>query len=143
MTAPDPARPADRAAGPLPASLSWAVRLLYAEAVLVGLGAVYLGYEDVTGTAADLRAAILVTLYALALAGVLGGLAYALTRGKPWARGPVVVLQSLLLPIGYYLSTGGKPWLGVPAALLGLVVAGLLVTPSSTKALGLGRNRAD
>jgi hypothetical protein len=141
MTARD--RPADRAAGPLPAPLSWAVRLLYAEAAVVGLGTLYLVYEDITGTATDLGSAIVVTLLALALAGALGGLAYALSRCRPWARGPAVVLQLMLLPIGYYLTTGGKPWLGVPIALLGLVVAGLVVTPSSTKALGVGPNRAD
>ncbi len=126
-----------------PASLSWAVRLLYAEAVAAGAVAAYLVYADATGAASDQRAAILVTAYAVALAGVLGGLAYALSRRRPWARGPVVALQLLLLPIGYYLTTGGEAWLGVPLALLGLLVGGLLVTPSSTRALGIGPKRAD
>jgi hypothetical protein len=129
--------------GALPGPLTWAVRLLYAEAVAVGLVALYLVYEDITRSASDLRAAILVTLYAVALAGALGGLSYALSRRRPWARGPVVALQLLLLPIGYYVATGGRPWLGVPIVLVGLVVVGLLVAPSSTKALGVGPNRAD
>ncbi len=129
--------------GGLPAPLGWAVRLLYAEAAAAGVGTGYLLYEDITSTATDVRAAILVTLYALALAGALGGLAYALSRRRPWARGPVVAIQLLFLPVGYYLATGGQPWLGIPIALVGLVVAGLLVTPSSTKALGVGPNRAD
>jgi len=47
------------------------------------------------------------------------------------------------VPIGYYLATGGTPWFGVPVSLAGLVVAGLLVTPSATRALGVGPNRAD
>jgi hypothetical protein len=140
MTEPEPAGPADRL---LPAPLVWAVRLLYAEAVGVAGVAAYLGYEDVTGTATDLAAAIVVTLSTVALAVVLGGLAYALSRCRPWARGPVVVLQLILVPIGYYLATGGWVWIGIPVALVGLVVAGLLVTPSSTKALGVGPNRAD
>lgn len=128
---------------PRPGPLSWAVRLVYGEAVAVGLGAVYLIYEDATATATDPRAAILVTVYAVALAGALGGLAYALSRCRTWARGPVVALQLMLLPVGYYLTTGGRAWLGLPVAVLGLVVAGLLVTPSSTRALGVGPKRAD
>jgi hypothetical protein len=127
----------------LPAPLAWAVRLLYAEAGAAGLVAAYLVYEDITGEATDLRAAIFVTLYAVAMAAALGGLAYALSRCRPWARGPVVALQLIMVPIGYSLATGGRPWLGVPVALVGLVIAGLLVTPSSTKALGVGPNRAD
>jgi hypothetical protein len=127
----------------LPPPLAWAVRLLYAEAVAAGGVAGYLVYEDLTGGATDVRAAILVTAYAVAFAAALGGLAYALSRCRPWARGPVVAIQLLLLPTGYYLATGGWPWLGIPIALLGLVVAGLLVTPGATKALGVGPNRAD
>ncbi len=127
----------------VPSPLLWAVRLLYAEAVAAGIVAGYLVYEDATAAASDQRAAILVTVYAVALAGVLGGLAYALWRCRPWARGPVVALQLMLLPVGYYLATGGKAWLGVPIALLGLLVGGLLVTPSSTRALGVGPKRAN
>jgi hypothetical protein len=127
----------------LPAPLAWAVWLLYAEAAAVGAIAAYLLYEDVTGEATDLRDAIIVTLFAAAMAAVLAGLAYALSGCRPWARGPVVALQLILVPIGYYLATGGYPWLGIPVALVGLVVVGLLVTPSSTKALGVGPNRAD
>jgi hypothetical protein len=127
----------------LPPPLAWAVRLLYAEAAAAGGVAGYLVYEDLTGGATDVRAAILVTVYAVAFAAALGGLAYALSRCRPWARGPVVAIQLLLLPTGYYVATGGLPWLGIPIALLGLVVAGLLVTPAATKALGVGPNRAD
>jgi hypothetical protein len=109
----------------------------------VGLVTVYLLYEDITGDATDMRDAIIVTLFAVAIAGALAGLAYALSRCQPWARGPVVALALIQMPIGYYLATGGYPWLGVPVILLGLLVAGLLLTPSSTKALGVGPNRAD
>ncbi len=130
-------------AAPRPAALSWAVRLIAVEAVAAGMGAGYLVYEDVTVTANDQTAAILITGYAVALAAVLVGLAHALSRRRPWARGPVVALQLMLLPVGYYLTAGGTAWLGVPVALLGLVVAGLLVTPSSTRALGVGPKRAD
>lgn len=134
---------AGQSADSLPPPLAWAVRLLSAEAVAVGAVAAYLAYEDVTGTATDVRAAVFLTLYAVGMAAALGGLAYALSRRRPWARGPVVALQLILLPIAYYLATGGLPWLGIPVAVVGLVVIGLLVTPSSTKALGVGPKRAD
>jgi hypothetical protein len=127
----------------LPAPLAWAVGLLYAEAGVVGLVTAYLAYEDVTGEATDLRAAIFVTVFTVAIAAALAGLAYALSRRQPWARGPVVALQLIQVPIGYYLATGGNPWFGVPVALVGVLVAGLLLTPSATKALGVGPNRAD
>lgn len=140
VTEPDQADPAAQA---LPATLAWAVRLLYAEAVAVGLITVYLVYKDVTGDATNLRVAVFVTLFAILIAAALGGLAYALSRCRPWARGPVVALQLIQVPIGYYLATGGTPWFGVPVSLAGLVVAGLLVTPSATRALGVGPNRAD
>jgi hypothetical protein len=140
MTEPEPAGQLDRRP---PGPLVWAVRLLYAEAVAVAGVAAYLAYEDITGTATDKAAAIAVTLSTVILAAVLGGLAHALSRCRPWARGPVVVLQLILLPIGYYLVTGGWAWIGIPVGLVGLTVAGLLVTPSSTKALGVGPNRAD
>jgi hypothetical protein len=127
----------DPGTGPLPPTLMWAVRLLYGEAAVVGIIAIYLAYQDITGGAADLRAAIFVTLYAAAMAAVLGGLAYALSGRRPWARGPAVALQLMLLPIGYYLTIGGLPWFGVPVGLIGLVAGGLLVTPSSARALGI------
>jgi hypothetical protein len=135
VTAPEAGDPG---AGRLPTTLAWAVRLLYGEAAVVGIIAIYLAYEDVAGGAADLRAAIFVTLYAAAMAAVLGGLAFALSRLRPWARGPAVALQLMLLPIGYYMTIGGLPWFGVPVGLVGLVVGGLLVMPSSARALGIG-----
>jgi hypothetical protein len=49
-----------------------------------------------------------------------------------------VALQLMLLPIGYYMTIGGLPWFGVPVGLVGLVVGGLLVMPSSARALGIG-----
>jgi hypothetical protein len=120
-----------------PAPLWWAIRLLYLEGVGVGAVAAFLIYEDITEPADNMRAAISITVYAVAMAIALGGLAYALSRRRPWARGPSVALQLILLGVAYYVTTGGSPWFGVPIGLLGLAIAGLLITPSSTKALGM------
>jgi hypothetical protein len=56
---------------------------------------------------------------------------------RGWARGPAIVLEMLFIPIGYYMTTGGLAWLGLPVMALGLVGAGLLLAPSTRTALGL------
>lgn len=138
MTSATPARqPVDPAAGPLPGPLRWLVRLLYAEAAAIAAVALFLGYQDLTG-GADLRVALPLTGYAVALAAALGGLAYALSGRRPWARGPVIALHLLFLPVGYYLATGGLPAAGVPLVVLAVLVVGLLLAPSTTRALGIG-----
>lgn len=133
MIPPEPSR----TEGPLPASLAWAIRLLYAEGIGVGLVAAFLIYEAITQPASDVRAAVSLTVFAVAAAAALGGLAYALSRRRQWARSPAVVLQLMLLPVGYYMATGGSPWFGVPIGLVGLTVVGLLMSPPSTRALGI------
>lgn len=133
MTADEPQTRPDS----LPAPLRWAVWLLAGEAVAVALVAAFLAYEDVTARATDLQAALVVTALALAGAAALAGLARALWRCRAGARGPAVVLQLMLLAIGYYMTQGGLAWLGIPVIALGLVVCGLLITPATTRALGL------
>ncbi len=71
------------------------------------------------------------------MAGVLGLLAWSLHRRQRWARGPAIVLELLLLPIGYYMVAGGVAWLGLPTMALGLVGAGALLAPTTRSALGI------
>ncbi|MFC4106960.1 hypothetical protein [Micromonospora zhanjiangensis] len=122
----------------LPGPLRWAVWLLRGEAVGVGLLAVFLVWSDLTGTASDLVSALFVTGFAVAGAAVLWVLATALAHRRAGARAPAIVLQLMLLPVGYYMIQGGLGWLGTPLIVLGVVVCGLLVSPSSTRALGVG-----
>src|SRR2546430_8879744 len=49
-----------------------------------------------------------------AVAVLLGLLSVTLGRARAWARGPSIALELLLVPIGYYMTVGGTPWLGVP-----------------------------
>jgi hypothetical protein len=121
----------------LPSTLRWTVWLLRAEAVAVGMVAAFLVYESVTATATDLWSAILVTAFAAAAAAALWLLGAALANRRAGARAPAIVLQLMLLPIGYYMTTGGIGWLGVPLIAIGLLVAGLLVSPPTTRGLGL------
>jgi len=117
--------------------LRWAVWLLLAEAVAVGGVAAFLAYEDLTGAATDLTAALAVTGFAVLMAAALAGLAVGLHRRRSGARAPAIVLQLMLLPIGYYMIDGGLAWLGIPVMALGLLVCALIVNPASTRALGL------
>lgn len=121
----------------VPGTLRSAVWLLRAEAVAVGLVAAFLVYEVVTAPATDLLSGILVTAFAVGGAVALWLLSTALVNRRAAARAPAIVLQLLLLPIGYYMATGGLGWLGIPLIALGLLVAGLLVSPPTTRAFGL------
>jgi hypothetical protein len=122
---------------PAPAALRAAVGLLIAQATVVALIVVFLVYKDFTTRVVSWRDAMIVTSFAALIAVLLGVLALALTRRRAWARGPAVVLELMLLPIGWFMVSGGLAWLGVPVFLLGLLGAGLLVTPATREALGV------
>ncbi|MET7820276.1 hypothetical protein OHQ88_31785 [Micromonospora zamorensis] len=121
---------------PFPVTLRWAVRLLWAEAAVVGLIAVWLIWADLTATTTDLLSALLVTVFAIGAAVVLWALGRALLRLQAGARAPAIVLQLMLLPIGWFMIQAGLAWLGVPLMALGLGVGWLLVSPPTTRALG-------
>jgi hypothetical protein len=123
---------------PAPPTLRAAVWLLFAEAAgLVALTA-YLGYSDLTDDANDIASALLLTVFAALGALALFFLGRTLARGRAGARGPAIVVQLMLLPVGYYMTQGGLGWLGIPLIALALLVCGLLLAPASSKALGVG-----
>ncbi|MEU9506922.1 hypothetical protein AB0D32_11650 [Micromonospora sp. NPDC048170] len=121
---------------PNPVTLRWAVWLLRAEAVAVGLIAAWLVWADLTAATTDLTSALLVTAFAIGAAAALWALGGALTHRKAGARAPAIVLQLMLLPIGWFMVQGGLAWLGVPLMALGLAVTALLVSTPTTRALG-------
>ena len=117
-------------------TLRWAVGALAAETVgLVGL-VVYLVYADIAGGAETVRGAIMVTSFVAVMAAVFGVLAHALWRRRAWARGPAIVLQLLLVPIGYSMAAAGMAWAGVPVIAVGLGGAAALIAPATREALG-------
>lgn len=121
---------------PVPVTLRWAVRILRAEAVVVGLIAAWLIWADLTADTTDLPSALLVTAFAAGAAAALWALAGALGRRRAAARAPAIVLQLMLLPIGWFMIQGGLGWLGVPLVALGLGVTALLVSTPTNRALG-------
>ncbi|WP_091103270.1 hypothetical protein [Micromonospora citrea] len=121
---------------PIPVTLRWAVRLLRGEAVAVGLVAAWLVWADLTATTTDLTSALLVTAFAVGAAAALWALGGALARRRAGARAPAIVLQLMLLPVGWFMVQGGVGWFGVPLMALGLGVTALLVSTPTTRALG-------
>lgn len=120
---------------PAPASLRTALLLLGAEAVLLTLLTVFLVYAALAGEGSTAGTAVGTTIFVALLAGLLGWFAWSLFRRRAWARGPAIVLQLLLVPIGATMLTGGAPTLGIPTILLGLVGAGSLLAPTTRGAL--------
>jgi hypothetical protein len=115
------------------------VRLLAVEAVaLTGL-AIYVAWAALAKSSTSKQGAG--ALLALIIIGVLivGGLSRALSNLKTWARGPAIVLELLLLPIGYTMISAGLAYVGIPVMLVGLFGAGLLLAPATRVALGLDR----
>nr|WP_230415197.1 hypothetical protein [Micromonospora tarapacensis] len=110
--------------------------MLRGQAVAVGLVAGWLVLADFTADTTDLTSALLVTAFAIGAAIVLWVLGGALLRLRAGARAPAIVLQLMLLPIGWFMIQGGIGWLGVPLIALGLGVTWLLVSPPTTRALG-------
>ncbi|MGV9978974.1 hypothetical protein ACWDUH_14955 [Micromonospora wenchangensis] len=123
---------------PVPDTLRWAVRLLRAEAVALALLAGWLVWADLTATKTDLVSALFVTGFAIAGAVALWVLGGALARRRAGARAPAMVLELMLLPVGWFMISGGLGWLGVPLMALGVGVCALLVSPPTTRALGFG-----
>ncbi|MGA8245359.1 MAG: hypothetical protein WB797_00495 [Nocardioides sp.] len=83
------------------------------------------------------RAAMGVTtsLFFAFLGLVLMGCAWLVVRGRPWARGPVMVAQVMFLGLAWSFLGGATTWVSVGLALVaGLVLAGLL-HPASIDAL--------
>jgi len=118
-----------------PNLLRWAVRLLVVETGLLAVLVLVLVVADFTAQASSGRTAIAVTLYVAVIAALLGFLTRSLARHRAWARGPAVVLNMLLLPIGFTMAAGGLAWMGVPLMLLGLAGAVLLLAPGTRAAL--------
>jgi hypothetical protein len=83
------------------------------------------------------RAAMGITtsLFFACLGLALVGCAWLVVRGRPWARGPVMLAQLMLLGLAWSFLGGATTWVSVVMALVaGVVLAGLL-HPASIDAL--------
>jgi hypothetical protein len=71
--------------------------------------------------------------FVLAGGVLLGVLALALYRGRRWSRGPLVVIQLLLLPLGYQFLGGSAAAIGAGLMAAAAAVLVLLFLPASTR----------
>ena len=120
-----------------PATLVWAVRLLYLQcAGLAGL-TVWLVILTVTSTLDAVGVAVaLIVLAALGAASVFL-VARALGRRALHARGPAIVVQLFVIAAGGFLVQVHPLWLGVALLVFGVLVGVLVVLPPTTRALGV------
>ena len=121
----------------LPTTLRWAVALLFAQAVslagLLGFLIAVIGGQRLARLVD--RRLLPFEILALVVAVVLVLLGWQLRQRRAWARGPVVALELLFVPIGYYL--GGLTVGGILTIVSALVCVGLLIAPASRAALGI------
>lgn len=120
-----------------PASLTWAVRLLWLEsAALAGLTA-YLLVLDVVSRHINLGMAAALTVLAAVAAVSVFYVGKALGRLAAGARGPAIVVQLFGIAAGGFLIQVHPVWLGVVIIVLAVVTGLLIVLPASTRALGV------
>jgi hypothetical protein len=120
-----------------PATLVWAVRLLFAEAVGLAVLTAYLIVLDLTADADSVPVAIALTVLAAIGVFFIYFVARALARRRSGARGPAIVIQLMVIASGGFLLQTGPLWAGLVLMVLGVGVGLLTVLPASTRALGV------
>ena len=120
-----------------PATLVWAVWLLYLQCAGLAALTIWLVIRTVTSKldAAGVAVALIV-LAALGAASVFL-VARALGRRAVHARGPAIVVQLFVIAAGGFLVQVHPLWLGVVLLVLGALVGVLVVLPPTTRALGV------
>lgn len=121
-----------------PATLRLAVWLIWLEAaglaVLAAIEIVNTMTETVRNTRTSIGFSVVLALLTV-LFVVLGRF---LAQRRAGARNPAVALHLLGLPIGYYMIQGGMVVPGIVALAVCLVGFGLLISPPTRQALGIG-----
>jgi hypothetical protein len=120
-----------------PATLVWAVRLLYLQcAGLAGL-TVWLMIVTVTSTLDAVAVAIALIVLAAVGAVSVFFVARALGRRAVHARGPAIVVQLFVIAAGGFLVQVHPLWLGLVLLAWGVLTGVLVVLPPTTRALGV------
>ncbi|WP_344631435.1 hypothetical protein [Streptomyces glaucosporus] len=124
-----------------PARLTAAAALVAAQGLVVaGLGIAML-VMLLTGRHADdtvqalTGAATVLALSVLPLAAARG-----LWLLRRWSRGPAMIVQLMAVPAGWQMAQNGGVWLagGAAIALTALAVLVCVLSPTATRALGIG-----
>lgn len=114
------------------------VPLLVAAALVAVEGLLLVGYAvlEIAHLSSD-RAAVAVTttLFFAVYGAVLLAAAWALTRGRSWARSPVVLAQLIQLGVAWSFRGGDTTLVAVVMAVVAVVVLVGLLVPVSIAAL--------
>ncbi|MGW2728397.1 hypothetical protein [Streptomyces sp. NPDC001494] len=142
--APDTAE-APAGAGPRPRRLTCAAALTALEGAALVIGGVWILVLALTGAPDDRQQAVTggITLLVLALLPLLAARGLLLRRG--WSRGPAVITQLMALPVAYNLLQADSMAIpgGIALAVVAVAALVLLVSPATTRALGIrGPGRA-
>jgi hypothetical protein len=123
--APNSASPGEGDGSPM-ARAAAAVLLL--QAVFVVVLSALLAFEGFQPDAVDRLGAEILALIGVASAVVLGLLARGIAAGRRWARGPVVVVELICLPIAWNIIQNDKWYAGVPLGVSAIAVLVLMAT---------------
>ncbi|MGV9990718.1 hypothetical protein [Streptomyces sp. NPDC003374] len=133
------------APGPRPKRLTYAAALCALEGLALLAGGIWMLVLGVTGDTGDRQQAVTggITVLVLALLPLLAARGLLLRRG--WSRGPAVITQIMALPVAYSLLQADSVAIpaGVVLAVVAVTALVLLVSPATTRALGIrGPGRA-
>lgn len=76
-----------------------------------------------------------VAFFMIAFAVLLCAAARALLRRRRWARAPVVVVQLIMLPVGWSFRGGQTTWVAAAMIIVALLTLIMILHPRSTRAL--------
>ena len=120
-----------------PATLLWAVRLLYVQSVGLAALAIWMIILTVTSDVPEIPVALALIVLTIAGAVAVFFVARSLGRRSLHARGPAIVVQLFVIAAGGFLIQVHPVWLGVVLMALGVLVGVLIVLPPTTRALGV------
>jgi hypothetical protein len=126
---------ATRPTGTSGVALRLAAAAQAAEAVGMGVAAVFAAVSTADGRSYQQASGIALTLIAFGTAAALAAFAVGLDRARPWSRTPVVMTQLFVGGAGVYLLIGHRWGWGVPALALAAGCLAGLFTPASVRAL--------
>ncbi len=72
--------------------------------------------------------------YYVVLAAAMATCGIALLQGRRWGRTPTIVIQILVLAVGYWMAVpSGRPGWGIALIVIAVVTGGLLLTGPANK----------
>jgi len=113
--------------------LGWLWAVLIAggiEALALLAGALLLIVALIGGFTDDTSMAVFVLVFGGGMGLILTVMLRNLSRGKRWARGPLVTWQLFQLAVAVPLLQGSTPWIGIALLILAAVVLVGMFTPT-------------